>query len=257
MDTETNGLIKITETKYDVYRELQRSLDKQPINFPETESGVEIRILKYLFTPEKALIASKLDSTPKTLNAILGELENDNIPLERLEKALDEMWNKGLISRSMKKKKEENIKAYVSNPMVLGFYEFQLNNLTEDFIRDIDQYLEEAFMEETNKTKIPQLRAIPIEQAVDIERNIATYDDIRAIIENSGDPIVVNKCICRKKNDILGNSCKTTDLRETCFSFRTFALSYLNLGLGRKVSKEEAEKIKKQLEEAGAEVEIK
>jgi ferredoxin len=126
-----------------------------------------------------------------------------------------------------------------------------LNNLTEDFIRDIDQYLEEAFMEETNKTKIPQLRAIPIEQAVDVERNIATYDDIRAIIENSGDPIVVNKCICRKKNDILGNSCKTTDLRETCFSFRAFALSYQNMGLGRKVSKEEALEILEEAEKAG------
>jgi len=49
----------MNEVEKSVYRELQQSLDKLPISFPATESGVEIRILKRLFSPEKALIASK------------------------------------------------------------------------------------------------------------------------------------------------------------------------------------------------------
>ena len=40
-----------------VYRKLQKYLDRMPISYPETESGVEIRILKHLFTPEEAEIA--------------------------------------------------------------------------------------------------------------------------------------------------------------------------------------------------------
>ncbi len=44
----------------DVYRELQQHLDKLPIGFPATETGVEIRILKQLFTPEEAKAATKL-----------------------------------------------------------------------------------------------------------------------------------------------------------------------------------------------------
>ncbi len=43
-----------------VYRKLQRYLDSLPIDYPETESGVEIRILKSLFTPQEAEIALKL-----------------------------------------------------------------------------------------------------------------------------------------------------------------------------------------------------
>ncbi|MHA1885119.1 MAG: hypothetical protein ACW96S_08715 [Promethearchaeota archaeon] len=40
----------MTELTDDIYRVLQQALDKLPIGFPETESGVEIRILKHIFT---------------------------------------------------------------------------------------------------------------------------------------------------------------------------------------------------------------
>ena len=44
-------------TESQVYRDLQKHLDRLPISYPSTESGVEIRILKHLFTPEEAKIA--------------------------------------------------------------------------------------------------------------------------------------------------------------------------------------------------------
>jgi hypothetical protein len=41
----------------DVYRRLQQHLDRMPVGFPATRSGVEIRILRQLFSPEAAEIA--------------------------------------------------------------------------------------------------------------------------------------------------------------------------------------------------------
>ena len=38
----------------DVYQDLARHLDNLPAGFPRTETGVEIRILKRLFTPREA-----------------------------------------------------------------------------------------------------------------------------------------------------------------------------------------------------------
>lgn len=241
------------KSQSNVYRELQQSLDKSPISFPATESGVELRILKYLFSPEKAFIASKLGFIPKASKKIYEEVEKEksDISLERVKNALDEMFAKGLIRRSIKSESRDVVKFYSNAPLVVGFYEFQLNRLTEDFVRDVDQYFEEAFIAEVNKTGIPQLRTIPIEQAVGLERNIMTYDDLRAIIENSGEPIVVNECICRKKHDILNDSCKRTKLRETCISFRALALAYQNLGLGRTVSKVEILEILESAEKEG------
>ena len=38
----------------DVYTRLREHLDRLPAGFPATESGVELRILKRLFTPDEA-----------------------------------------------------------------------------------------------------------------------------------------------------------------------------------------------------------
>jgi NAD-dependent dihydropyrimidine dehydrogenase PreA subunit len=239
------------EIERNVYRDLQESLDKLPINFPATESGVEIRILKHLFTPEKALVAAKLGFIPISLIEIHAALKEDNLSLKIVEKYLDEMNSEGLIRRSIKIEDKEPIKFYSSAPLVVGFYEFQLDKLTEDFVRDVDQYMHENFWEEVNKTKIPQLRTIPVGIALGVENNVATYDDMKAIIENCGDLIVVNKCICRVKMDMLGKRCKKTDLRETCFSFRALGKRYLELELGRAISKDEALEILNQCQEDG------
>ena len=37
----------------DVYRQLQRHIDSSPIPYPESESGVEIKLLKYFSHPKK------------------------------------------------------------------------------------------------------------------------------------------------------------------------------------------------------------
>jgi len=237
----------MVELKIDVYRELQKTLDKLPISYPETKSGVEIRILKQLFTPEQAFIASKLSFKLKTLKEIHDSLDKDLATIEEVEENLDKMYKVGLILRLVR----DNIKFYAASSFIPGFYEFQMNRMTEEYIHDVDQYFEEAYMDELNKIHIPTLRTIPIEQEIGIERNIATYDDFRYFLDNCGEPIVLNECICRKKNDLTDRSCKKTDLRESCFSFRKTGEAYLARGLGKIISKEEALSIIEQAESEG------
>jgi NAD-dependent dihydropyrimidine dehydrogenase PreA subunit len=126
-----------------------------------------------------------------------------------------------------------------------------MNKMTEEFVHDVDQYFEEAYTGELNATKIPQLRTIPIEREIGIPRDIANYDDFRNFLDNCGEPIVLNECICRKKNDIIGKSCEKTDLRESCFSFRSIGMEYIKRGLGRIITKEEALEIIEQAEREG------
>ncbi len=241
----------MVETKENVYRALQRALDRLPISYPETESGVEIKILKKLFTPEQALIGSKLGFRLKSLQDIYKEVKEEGLTFEKVEKQLDAMHTEGLILEYKKSEGDKVQKSYAASPFVLGFYEFQMNKMTEEFVHDVDQYFEEAYMNELNKTKIPQLRTIPIEREIGVPRDIANYDDFRYFLENCGEPIVLNECICRKKNDIIGKSCKKTDLRESCFSFRSAGMAYITRGLGRIITKEEALKIIEQAEEEG------
>ncbi|MFX1514657.1 MAG: 4Fe-4S ferredoxin, partial [Promethearchaeota archaeon] len=53
-----------------IYEELRQQIDIMPVGLPPTESGVEIRILKHLFTPEDAQIALHLNIIPETVEVI-------------------------------------------------------------------------------------------------------------------------------------------------------------------------------------------
>lgn len=233
--------------KSDIYRELQKHLDKMPVGYPATESGVEIRILKHLFSPEQAELALYLTYQPLPLKKIYRRAKKLGINIEELEKKLDEMYDKGIINYG--KSGEE--KFYANAPLAIGMYEYQLNSLTEDFVKDIYQYFEEAFIHEYNKSGIPQLRTIPIEQSLAPEQTVSTYDDLRSIIENIGEPIAVAECICRQAKDLISEPCKKTDLRHICFSFRRAAENYLEQGFAKKISKEEALNLLEKAEEDG------
>ena len=54
----------------DVYQNLAKHLDRLPGGFPATESGVEIRILKHLFSPEEAELTVGLNIIPEAPEAI-------------------------------------------------------------------------------------------------------------------------------------------------------------------------------------------
>ena len=236
----------------DYYQELQKHLDKMPVGYPATESGIEIKILKHLFTPEQAKIALKLNFMADPLSKIYRRSKKSDFSLEELEEKLDEMYFKGLINRGIAKEGAIDTKYYASAPIVVGFFEYQLNRLTPEFFKDAHQYLHDTFFsEEYHKSGVPQLRVIPLDQTVNFEQSVAQYDDIKTLIENIGEPIAIMECICRQGADLIGETCTKTKLRESCFSFRTAAKSCIEKGQAREISKEEAFKILEKAEEDG------
>ena len=54
----------------DTYRKLQKHLDKMPVGYPATKTGVEINLLKAIFTPQEAKIVTHLDYKHKTVDQI-------------------------------------------------------------------------------------------------------------------------------------------------------------------------------------------
>src|SRR5512137_1589015 len=103
----------------DVYRRLQRSLDELPVGFPATASGVELRILKRLFTPEEAEVALGLSAVPEPAEKVAHRLPGR--AAEELERKLDRMVEKGAIfgGRAMARGGK---KRYSRAPLVIGMY---------------------------------------------------------------------------------------------------------------------------------------
>ena len=237
----------MTETT-DAFRELQEHLDKMPVGYPATKSGVEINLLKEIFTPEEAKLTTHLDYKHKTVDEIYKTAQKHVESKEQLERIFDQIVSKGGISR----RERDGEKQYAVIPLLLwGMFEHQLKRLTPEFLGNLGQYMQGQFANELANTKVPKTRVIPIEQSLKVEHRIATYDELRHIIEQAGEHITVQDCICRKVGDMIGKPCQVTDRREVCITFGDVADLYAKEGWGRRISQEEAFEIARKNEEEG------
>ncbi|TFG06596.1 MAG: 4Fe-4S dicluster domain-containing protein [Promethearchaeota archaeon] len=235
----------------EIYKKLRQHLEQNPIGFPATKSGVELRILKYLFTPLEAEIATYLkfswlkDLEP--LEEIYERVTELGLSIEELEKNLDNMARKGAItSREAKGKKY-----YANAELMVGIFEYQVDKLTKEFIDDFHQYVNEAWLKQAIKVKAAQVRTIPVEKSVESRSDIADYDNVRKMFSDSPGPFLVANCVCRQLKDIEGEPCKATDRRELCLLFGAAAEVFDTQGWGRAISKEEALEILAKNQEEG------
>ncbi len=217
-----------------LYRDLQRHLDHMPIGFPATESGVEIRILKQLFTPQHARIALCLSALPEPVPTIHKRIRRE-MSREQLGEALARMAEQGLIEYRGPK---ENPR-YGKSVFVVGIYERQLNRLTEQLERDVRQYLDEAFAHAARSTKTQQMRTVPIHRTVEPERGIGQYDDLREIVRKSPGPFAAMKCICRHGKELTGEPCKQTTAHENCLTIGVAARAMVERGMARFLTRDE------------------
>jgi NAD-dependent dihydropyrimidine dehydrogenase PreA subunit len=236
------------DSKDQVYANLQKHLDNQAVGFPATRSGVEIKILKHIFTPEEAEITSYLSYKLEPLEAIFNKAGHLFESPEELEKLLDRIQKKGGIEFKIK----DGIKHYCCAPLVVGMYEFQLGRLTPEFIKDFNEYTtDKKFGIEFLSTELPQMRTIPISKSIHPQHNVSTFDEVAELLRQAEEPFVINECICRKKRSIEGKTCKVTDRKETCLAIGRMAQMVLLSGIGREINRDEAMSIIEQNQEQG------
>ena len=211
----------------DVYQNLAKHLDNLPGGFPNSETGVEFRILTRLFTPEEAEFAQYLTLIPEEPKVVA---RRSKMSTEKATKLLEEMALKGLIYRIYS---EDEKPTYMALQYVIGIWEFQLNHLDEDFVNDMEEYVPTLFKESWKK---PQLRTIPVNKSINSKLNVMTYENAEELIR-SIEKSVVAPCICRREFSLLGKGCDKP--LETCLVFDEAATYYQRNGLGREISKQE------------------
>jgi NAD-dependent dihydropyrimidine dehydrogenase PreA subunit len=239
------------ETNADVYRQLQRHIDNMPIAFPESESGLDIKLLRYFFTPEEAKIALELSALPEPLKRIHKRLKNTGISLDDLEKILDTLAEKGSILGGKFFERKGSGKYYSKAPLAIGMYELQAGRLTKDLEKDFQGYMDEKFYKVLHSKKTSQMRTIPVRKGVNIERYVDSYDNVRAIVQKTNRPVAVIECVCRSGKDLLEEPCKHSDIRETCLLFEDIANAAIDAGGARLITKEETFEILDKAEDAG------
>ena len=184
------------------YEMLANELDKIPNGFPRTKSGVELKLLAKLFTPEDASIAATLSMDPKSLTEIA---EENSMEEPEAKSMLISMVKRGLIDI----KREEGV-GFVFHliPFVVGFYERQNAKIDKEFAELFEKYYHEAF----NQTMLshPSVhRIIPLEKAIPVDIDVMPYEKASTYLDQAQSWGVLN-CICRVQKNLIGQGCNHT-----------------------------------------------
>ncbi|MFP4213272.1 MAG: 4Fe-4S dicluster domain-containing protein [Desulfohalobiaceae bacterium] len=220
----------------DVYEELARHLDRLPAGFPRTDSEVELRILKRLFSPEEARMAARLSMVPENASEIAERLGLDRA---ELEPRLEDMAGKGLIFRLSREQETK----YMAAQFMVGIWEYHVHDLDQDLIRDVNEYLPHLMQNSWMQTSTKQLRVIPVQESIEGQSGVMPYDQAKELVRMQS-RIAVAPCICRKEHQMVGQGCGRP--LETCLIFGAGARFYLENGWAREISADEALQILEQ-----------
>ena len=210
----------------DVYDRLADAMDALPSGFTRTPSGLEMKLLRLVFTPEEARVASTLTRTPETAAEIAKRLGLDEaevtvllesmIPrrMVRADTLALETGVKGLGKVEAKPGQEpgaESVKRYRLSPFLVGWYESFLQETrpeSTEFARVYEQYVIQGGGEKIFNPRPGPQGVIPYRGSLKpewLERE--PHNDIDAHFERH-DRFLVIECVCKKEKAAAhGHSC--------------------------------------------------
>jgi Na+-translocating ferredoxin:NAD+ oxidoreductase subunit B len=224
----------------EVYRRLATVLDTLPNGFPPTESGVEIKLLKRIFTPEQAELFCNLRLTFETAEQVA---QRTGQPLEGLEDKLKAMREAGqLFAVDL-----GGTWVFRMMPWVVGIYEFQNQRLDKEFVELFEEYgpvFSKVFFSQTPQV----MHVLPIEKEIAVEQEALPYEKVSSLIEQN-QSFLVNDCICKKEQGLMGHPCDRP--LQVCLAMAPIPKAFDEYPYGKVVTKEEAYVLLNKTEELG------
>ncbi len=224
------------------YIKLREHLNEFPIGFPETSTGIEIKILKRLFTEEEAEIAVLLNPLPDTAARIAKRAKMDK---KEMEEKLETMSKKGLIFRV----RREGKTFYNAAPFMIGLYEYSVNKIDKDLAKMFKEYYDLAMVDEMGASDVPGFKVLPVDETIEANTVLYPYHELKKSIKNAR-KIAVYDCICRKEARLLGHGCDYP-MEDTCLAFGAAAEYYIENGIAREITPEECIEIIEKTDKAG------
>ncbi len=224
----------------DVYRRLAEQLDRTPNGFPRTESGVELRLLARMFTPEEARLGSAMSISSETVVVIA---ERAGVDVQDAESVLAQMAAKGVAGHA----RGGDVARFSLRPFIVGSYESYVSRMDEEFAALIEEYFEEAgsgFSSEEPHVH----RVLPVETAIPFDLEIFPYERAAELIEGAKS-WGVRPCICRVQKTLIGQGCD--HVVESCLVFAPVEGVFDDNGIDRPITKQESLEILRAAAEAG------
>ncbi len=236
----------------DVYERLAQVLDATPQGFPRMKSGVEVKLLRLVFTPEEVSLASYLTTTyeyPADIARRAGIDVEDAIVILS-----------GLISRKLVRMQGPpsypgmpapppgKDSLFRLGPFMIGWYEAVMRMEGKEFAELFHQYMEEGGSERILAPRPGVLGVVPVRGSLkpELMATIEPHLDIDAHLKRH-ERFLVMDCVCKKEKEALG-------LDDSRYPLKRCGFLGLppNTPLGEHVlSREEADQLLRKLEKMG------
>lgn len=224
-----------------VYKRLRNHFHQLPLGFPETESKVELKILKRLFSEEEAEMALFLSPRPETAKTLAKTLGKDT---EDLAPLLERMAAKGQILALG----EEGNRSYLLVPYIPGVWEFQVNSLDKEFAEEYEAYYPFQAKDMFSSATSP-VRVVTVEKHVPGVMKVYPFEVASQIVKEAKKIALVD-CICRKNSNLLGKGCQSP-YEGVCMYLSSLADHFIERGIGKETSVADALKVIEIGEQAG------
>ncbi len=232
------------------YEKLRSKVDRYPVGAPATETIYEI--LKTLYTPEEAELASRLPLKFSTLGSLSRRLQ---VPADRLRAQLEPLCDKGLVMDLTLGGKRR----YVLVPTVVGFFEFSMmrhrENLDQPRLAELYHrvMLEESDFagqfQNTSGTSVFQT-LVHEESLPESFSEILDWERAQHQVREAG-AWAVSTCHCRHVAHHKGHDCEVFGMDETCLTMGRTTEYFVRRGMARAIDMNEALDLLARSREAG------
>ena len=185
-------------------------------------------LVSHLFTPEEAGLAVHLPYyIPRSVNTIACRAK---MPPGEAASLLDAMADKRVILGTKR--------GYALLPLIPGMFEYLLANGDDTpWHRRYARLINDLFATVTSIYSKPRSAITPVQSTV--RRPCGGSDLMSRMIASHEHMAVLNVCQCRQSLLFSGSPCRRASAEDGCLVFGSFALSTVNAGRGRLVSREE------------------
>jgi len=229
----------------EIYERLIDWLNQAWWKLPEADELMPLIMARY--TPEEASLLTGMPFSGRNLEE-LAEMKKMN-PAE-LRQQLDAMAKKGLVFRTVR----GGTIRYSLNDSFFAWRTFGWPGPTDEVAKTIaplmNQYYYHGYFDQYGDTNLKGLRVLPIGQAIEDTRQILPYEEVAKVLD-SQDYLTVSICPCKHRKNIDFDSPDCKYPTEVCLHFGRLGHYIVENGMGREITRKEAEDILRQCAEVG------
>lgn len=234
----------------EAYKRLCEEMARRGGRYPGKDIPEFYALAEELFTRDEAEVAAQMTSRMVTAAAVAEKLGKG---VEEVRAVLEGMCDKSLCMSLDK----DGRRFYIPVPFVPGIFEFQFargkfSERDRRIARLIHAY-KEAFDRAAppeQRTDFPRNRVIPINETIRPESKVHTFNQINSYIDRA-DPIAVYTCFCRHEAKLLDPQDDCGMPMEVCMIFGNGAKFFIERGIARQLTKDEAKRVLRTAAEAG------